>query len=114
MLLNNKWTPPCFIYPTSNGRRCNSNWEKEFSYSKSKDAPVCAYCLLFGSAVLGRNIAEVFRTTGFHDWKNAMGSKRGMLASHHYSDAHKEASVKASSFKDIADGTYLFTFVSEL
>ena len=54
---------------------------------------------------MGRNIAEVFRTTGFRDWKNAMGSKRGMLACHHNSEAHKEASIEASSFKDIADGT---------
>ena len=108
VLLNNKWSPPAsFVYPVSNGRRYNSSWEKDFCwlrYSKSRDAAFCAYCLLFGSAGLGRNIAEVFRTTGFRDWKNAMGSKRGMLTCHN-SEVHREASVKASSFKDIADGT---------
>ena len=109
-LLNNKWSPPAsFVYPVSNGRRYNSSLEEHFCwlrYSKSRDAAVCACCLLFGSAALGRNnIAEVFRTTSFCDWKNAMGSKRGMLTCHHNSEVHREAFVKASSFKDIADGT---------
>ena len=74
-------------------------------YSKSRDAAFCAYCLLFVSSALERNVADVFQTTGLRDWKNAMGSKRGMLGCHHNSEVHKEASVKVSSFKDIADGT---------
>ncbi len=48
---------------------------------------------------------EVFQSTGFCDWKNAMGSKRGALTCHHNSEAHKTAEMKAVSYLSIIEGT---------
>ena len=108
-LITNSWSPPPgFKFPVTNGRRYNSSWENDYSwlrYSKSKDAAFCAYCVLFNTAQPGRPSMEVFRTTGFQDWKNAMGKKRGMLACHQNSEAHRYAAVRASSYKSVMDGS---------
>ena len=96
-LLTRKWTPPTgFEFLVVNGRRYNVQWEKEYCwlrYSQSGDAAFCAYCVLFSSTRHGKGCMsmEVFQSSGFRDWKNAMGNKRGMLPCHHKSEAHVEA-----------------------
>ena len=45
-----------------------------------------------------------FQSVGFRDWKNAKGVKRGALPIHEATVAHKDATVKASAFKDIVAG----------
>lgn len=110
LLLTKKWTPPSgFTFPARNGRRYNCRWEEEYPwlrYSRSKDAAFCAYCILFGNTTFGKGTAsmEVFQSSGFSDWKNAMGSKRGMLLCHHNSEAHKEAAIRALSYKSVIEG----------
>jgi len=45
-----------------------------------------------------------FQSSGFNDWKNAKGAKRGALSSHEGKEAHKNAAVKAYEFKDVCEG----------
>ena len=47
--------------------------------------------------------APAFKTTGFCDWKNAVGVKRGVLLCHEKSEIHKNACIKALSFKNVAE-----------
>ena len=45
-----------------------------------------------------------FQHSGFTDWKNAKGSKRGALPLHEASESHKVAAMKEVAFKDICAG----------
>ncbi len=109
-LLNNRWVPPpTFAFPISGGHKYNQVWEHDHSwlqYSVSTDAAFCSYCILFGEQLSGKGVhSTVFHTTGFRDWKNAKGIKRGALHSHEATEVHKAATMKALAFKDIAAGT---------
>ena len=57
--------------------------------------------MLFGDESLS---ATAFKTTGFCDWKNAVGVKRGVLLCHEKSEIHKNACIKALSFKNVVEG----------
>jgi len=110
-ILTGKWVSPAsFSFPvTANGRRYNIQWEKEYKwlwYSISKNAAYYIYCILFGNnfAKQGGNNVLAFHTSGFTDWKNARGEKRGALPLHEASESHKDAAMKALSFKDVCDG----------
>ena len=58
-----------------------------------RDAVFCAYCVLFANTMYGKGSSsiEVFQSSAFRDWKNAMGNKRGVVVCHHNSRAHTEA-----------------------
>ena len=61
--------------------------------------------LLFGGKVSGRGVHQTtFQTVGFRDWKNAKGAKRGALQLHEATETHKDGTIKAAVFKDIAAG----------
>ena len=62
----------------------------------------CAYCVMFGNTMLygkGSSSMEVFQSSYFRDWKNAMGNKRGVILCHDNSQAYMEATSKAMSYK---------------
>ena len=46
----------------------------------------------------------MFQSSGFRDWKNAMGNKSGVIVCHHNSRAHMEATSKAMSYKSVIEG----------
>ncbi|XP_062521172.1 zinc finger MYM-type protein 1-like [Corticium candelabrum] len=104
-LLQNKWCPPTGCkFQSTGGRRYNPEWESQYRwlrYSPSTDACFCCYCVLFGDESLS---ATAFKTTGFCDWKNAVGVKRGVLLCHEKSEIHKNACIKALSFKNVVEG----------
>ena len=114
-LITKKWVAPlAFTFPLTNGRRYSPRWEKDFDwlrYSRSCDSAFCAHCISFANPIRGQGAGkgtssmEVFQSSGFRDWKNAMGKKRGMLFCHDTSDIHKEATVKVMSFKSVTGGT---------
>ena len=52
----------------------------------------------------GSSSMEVFQSSGFRDWKNAMGNKGGVIVCHHNSRAHMEATSKAMSYKSVIEG----------
>ena len=41
----------------------------------------------------GSSSMEVFQSSGFRDWKNAMGNKRGVILCHQNSQAHMKATL---------------------
>ena len=84
------------------GRKYNPQWESEYPwlrYSVTKNAAYCVYCILFGNTLSKYNRLMVFQHSGFTDWKNAKGSKRGALPLHEASESHKMAAMKAVAFK---------------
>ncbi|XP_062511260.1 zinc finger MYM-type protein 1-like [Corticium candelabrum] len=92
------------VFPSTDGRRYNPEWESQhrwLRYSPSTDACFCCYCVLFGDE---SKSAPAFKTTGFCDWKNAVGVKRGVLLCHEKSEIHKNACIEALSFKNVAEG----------
>ena len=109
-LLNEKWKPPAgFSFPVTNGRKYNVCWEHQFKwlrYSESKDKAFCAYCILFGNKPnrRGMHSAENFSVSGFSQWKNATGTKRGALLTHEKSQVHMYAASRASAFRDVITG----------
>ena len=108
-LLNDRWEPPSdFNFPSSSGHKYQSVWESEYSWlrcSNSKDSAFCAHCLLIRKKVSGRGVHQAtFLTVGFRDWKNAKGANRGALQLHETTETHKNATIKAAAFKDIAAG----------
>ena len=69
-------------------------------YSVSKSAAFCGYRILFGP----RDHATVFQNSGFNDWENAKSAKRSALSLHEGREVHKNATVKAHTFKDVYEG----------
>ena len=47
---------------------------------------------------------STFQNVGFKDWKNPKGAKHSAFSIHEGSEAHKDATVKASAFKGIVTG----------
>lgn len=91
-----------FIFPMTNGRRYSPKWEEKFPwlrYSNEKEAAFCVYCLAFGSE--SHRSSDLFVDKGFRDWKNATGTKRGILNSHNESKFHQEAAHKSLNYKQI-------------
>ena len=55
--------------------------------------------------VSGRGVHQAtFQNVGFRDWKNAKDAKRCALQLHEATETHKNATIKAAAFKDIAAG----------
>ena len=78
-------------------RSFRAAWFRSFSwleYSVKRDAAFCYACHLFGSGGGGCNSRpeQVFTTTGFNDWKHAMG-KSGILVCHNNCHAHRQAVI---------------------
>ena len=84
-LLKFKWKPEeNFKFPSRNSRRYNPRWECDFPwlrYSKSEDSVYCGYCLVFAKS-------GCFSTSGYIDWKNAVGDKRGNFKKHEQCKMH--------------------------
>ena len=89
---SNRWTK---IQPTV-GKRTPM-----VTYLISKEAAYCNYCILFG---VKSNLSSIFQHSGFTDWKNAKGTKRGALTWHEASESHKTAAIMVLSFKEICEG----------
>ena len=92
MLLTKQWTPPHgYCYPVTAGRKYIALWESEYAWLRYS-----AWMLLFVHTVWGKSGTSIhlttFQKTGFRDWKNAKGTKRGALPIHESTDAHKNSS----------------------
>ena len=97
-LLKFKWKPEeTFKFPSRNSRRYNPRWECDFPwlrYSKSEDSVYCGYCLVFAKS-------GCFSTSGYIDWKNAVGDKRGNFKKHEQCKQHQDA--QATEFLRVCD-----------
>ena len=87
---------PVIAFPprkfVSKNRSFNSEWYIDYSwleYSVEKDAAFCYACRFFTTSTSGRSDVA-FTTTGFNDWKHALGKKGGLLK-HSKSQVHAEA-----------------------
>ena len=81
-------------------RRYNPKWETEFTwlrYLPSLDGAFCAYRFLFSCHKNGDPLV----VSAFRDWKNALGSKRGIFPSHAASKSHQSAMIAAEEFKAV-------------
>lgn len=63
------------------------------SYSKSKDGLYCIPCICISATH-----HSPFVTTGFRNWKKALGIKKSYIDQHKLSEGHKVAEQKASLF----------------
>ena len=74
-------------YPINHQKRkYNPEWEVKFPwlrYSVTEDGAYCAYCFVFAS--ITPSPWEPLICAPFKDWKNAVGSKRGILTNHELS-----------------------------
>ena len=99
-LLKFKWKPEeNFKFPSRNSRRYNPRWECDFPwlrYSKSEDSVYCGYCLVFAKS-------GCFSTSGYIDWKNAVGDKRGNFKKHEQCKQHQDAQQQATEFLRVCD-----------
>ena len=99
-LLKFKWKPEeNFKFPSRNSRRYNPRWECDFPwlrYSKSEDSVYCGYCLVFAKS-------GCFSTSGYIDWKNAVGDKRGNFKKHEQCKQHQDAQQQATEFLRVYD-----------
>ena len=99
-LLKFKWKPEeNFKFPSRNSRRYNPRWECDFPwlrYSKSEDSVYCGYCLVFAKS-------GCFSTSGYIDWKNAVGDKRGNFKKHEQCKQHQDAQQQATEFLSVCD-----------
>ena len=85
-----------FTFPVTDGRRFNPSWLSSRSwlnYSKSKDGLYCIPCICFSATH-----HSPFVTTGFKNWKKALGIKKSYIDQHKLSEGHKVAEQKASLF----------------
>lgn len=57
------------------------------------------FCVVFGDEA-----TPAFKASGFRDWKNAMGTKRSALLTHEKSEVHRNAALKALSFRNVVEG----------
>ena len=88
-----------FKFPSRNSRRYNPRWECDFPwlrYSKSEDSVYCGYCLVFAKS-------GCFSTSGYIDWKNAVGDKRGNFKKHEQCKQHQDAQQQATEFLRVCD-----------
>ena len=99
-LLKFKWKPEeNFKFPSRNSRRYNPRWECDFPwlrYSKSEDSVYCGYCLVFAKS-------GCFSTSGYIDWKNAEGDKRGNFKKREQCKQHQDAQQQATEFLGVCD-----------
>lgn len=105
-LLDGKWHPPTgYSFPkNSQNRHYSITWEEKFPwlrYSPSTDGAFCAPCVCFTNTDSLFN--PEFVTKPFKDWKNACGSKRGSLLTHHTSELHQAALLTAEDFLKICN-----------
>lgn len=98
-----KPTQPVIEFPVkmvgSTKRSFHGSWYDTYpwlEYSWQKDAAFCFYCRLFRTS--GHCGDVTFARTGFRDWKHAAG-KRGALANHASSHAHKACMLSSEQFK---------------
>ena len=88
-------------YPINHqNRRYNPEWEVKFPwlhYSVTKDG---AYCFVFTSST--PSPWEPLICVPFKDWKNAIGSKRGILTNHELCKTHQGAMLAAANFMAVS------------
>ena len=91
-------------YPNNHQkRRYNPEWEVKFPwlrYSVTEDGAYCAYCFVFASST--PSPWEPLICAPFKDWKNAGGSKRGILTNHELSKTHQGAMLAAANFTAVS------------
>ncbi|XP_065678506.1 52 kDa repressor of the inhibitor of the protein kinase-like [Hydra vulgaris] len=86
-ILLNAWIPPSdYVFPKTNGRKCNPAWFKKFSwlcYSKYYDGLFCISCVLFGKA---SSTSQLFHEYPFRFW--SVGNVR-IISHNNTSPMHK-------------------------
>ena len=64
--------------------------------NRSEDSVYCGYCLVFAKS-------GCFSTSGYIDWKNAVGDKRGNFKKHEQCKQHQDAQQQATEFLRVCD-----------
>ena len=80
-------------------RSFQSVWYKDrpwLEYSIDNDACYCFYCRHF--SITKSNLADAFTTSGFNNWKNALG-KTGVLTKHALCQSHVLSTENFTSYK---------------
>ena len=93
------------------GRKFNPSWLSSrpwLRYSMKNDSLYCISCVCFGTA------ASPFVSTGFRNWKKALGRKHSYIEQHKRSDSHKVAEEKVAIFLHTRQpGTDIASLLSE-
>ena len=91
-------------YPNNHQkRRYNPEWEVKLPWlrhSATEDGAHCAYCFLFASST--PSPWEPLICAPFKDWKNAVGSKWGILTNHELSKTHQGTMLAAANFTAVS------------
>ena len=69
-------------------------------YSVTEDGTYCAYCFVFASST--PSPWEPLICAPFNDWKNAVGSKRGILTNHELSKTNQGTMLAAANFTAVS------------
>ena len=106
-LLKFKWKPEeNFKFPSRNSRRYNPRWECDFPwlrYSKSEDSVYCGYCLVFAKS-------GCFSTSGYIDWKNAVGATYVHCRSHQLNLVLVNSCQKVPAVRNLMDSVGRMTW----
>ena len=98
-------------FPVTAGRKFNPNWLSPrpwLRYSMKNDSLCCVSCICFGAAV------SPFVSTGFRNWKKALGRKHSYIELHKRSESHKIAEEKVAIFLHTRQpGTDIVSLLSE-
>ena len=102
-LLTSKFElPHGFKFPATagTGRRFQLSWMDKrpwLRYSVKNDRAHCIYCMCFSHNSTGRSESP-FISSGFENWKKAIGKKDCYLDGHVHSEEHKLAEQKMTNF----------------
>ena len=103
--------PRQYRFPVTAGRKFNPSWLSSrpwLRYSMKNDSLYCISCVCFGTA------ASPFVSTGFRNWKKALGRKNSYIEQHKHSDSHKVAEEKVAIFLHTRQpGTDIASLLSE-
>ena len=103
--------PRVYRFPVTAGRKFNPSWlfsRPWLHYSMKNDSLYCRSCLCFGSSM------SAFVSTGFRNWKKALGRKHSYIEQHKRSECHKSAEEKVAIFLHTRQpGTDIASLLSE-
>ena len=83
------------------GRRFQESWTEErpwLRYSVSEQKAFCLSCICFGNFDSSDPKLSPFVSTGFSNWKKAVGKKESYLDRHMNSETHRDAEARVSGF----------------
>lgn len=97
-------TQPNIVFPMKKqdcNRSFKSSWYKAYpwlEYSEKCDAAFCFACRHFLATTV-HHAEEAFTSTGFSNWKKALG-KKGKITKHVAADYHTNSMIAWASFKE--------------